>query len=142
MKCKKCRKTIPDGSKFCNHCGAPISAKKKLYRRPDGLYEKIMMIDGKRVAFRAQKEVDVFKKIREYENNRAIKEKHGELFSVVAEMWKSEHWETLPPSPPEPHFWVRLYFFGLNAEKWLKIYINSIFTDVLQQVQTVSNRIN
>ena len=98
MKCKKCRKTIPDGSKFCNHCGAPISAKKKLYRRPDGLYEKIMMIDGKRVAFRAQKEVDVFKKIREYENNRAIKEKHGELFSVVAEMWKSEHWEILSPT--------------------------------------------
>ena len=23
MKCKKCRKTIPDGSKYCNHCGAP-----------------------------------------------------------------------------------------------------------------------
>ena len=66
MKCKKCRKDIPDGSKFCNHCGAPVEARKKLYRRPDGLYEKIMIIDGKRVAFRAKKEAEVYKKIREY----------------------------------------------------------------------------
>ena len=97
MKCKKCRKEIPDGSRFCNHCGTPITEKKKLYRRPDGLYEKIMTIDGKRVAFRAKKEADVYKKIREYE----VKEEErsgGERFYDVAEMWDREHSETLAPS--------------------------------------------
>ena len=69
MKCKKCRKTIPDGSKFCNHCGTPTE-KKKLYRRPDGLYEKVITIDGKRVAFRAKKEKDVYLKIAAYEEKR------------------------------------------------------------------------
>ena len=81
MKCKKCRKEIPDGSKFCNHCGTPQTGRQKLYRRKDGLYEKIMTIDGKRVAFRAKKEADVFKKIREYEE----KKERGELFEDVAE---------------------------------------------------------
>ena len=98
MKCKKCRKEIPDGSKFCNHCGAPVEAKKKLYRRPDGLYEKIMIIDGKRVAFRAKKEAEVYKKIREYENAQAAKEEHGELFADIAKKWDAEHAETLSPT--------------------------------------------
>ena len=93
MKCKKCRKTIPDGSKFCNHCGTPTE-KKKLYRRPDGLYEKVLTIDGKRVAFRAKKEKDVFLKIAAYEEKR----EKGLTFSEVAEMWFDDHWETLSPT--------------------------------------------
>lgn len=93
MKCKKCRKTIPDGSKYCNHCGTPTE-KKKLYRRPDGLYEKVLTIDGKRVAFRAKKEKDVFLKIAAYEEKR----EKGLTFSEVAEMWFDDHWETLSPT--------------------------------------------
>lgn len=92
MKCKRCHKLIPDGSKFCNHCGQPIQ--KKLYRRPDGLYEKVMTIDGKRIAFRAKKESDVYKKIREYEQKKA----DGPKFTEVAEMWYDDHWETLSPT--------------------------------------------
>lgn len=95
MKCPKCRKLIPDGSKFCNHCGTPVGAKKKLYRRPDGLYEKVLTIGGRRVAFRAKKEADVYKKIREYESDRAFHESHGELFTEIADLWESEHRETL-----------------------------------------------
>ena len=91
MKCKKCRKLIPDGSKFCNHCGTPQTGKQKLYRRKDGLYEKIMLIDGKRVAFRAKKEADVFKKIREYEAKKEL----GPLFEDVAELWDDEHRDTI-----------------------------------------------
>ena len=30
MNCPSCGKTIPDESKFCNHCGNPISASKAL----------------------------------------------------------------------------------------------------------------
>lgn len=52
---QKCRKQIPDGSKFCNHCGAPQIIK-KLYRRPDGLYEKSMTVNGRRKVFRGKTE--------------------------------------------------------------------------------------
>lgn len=108
MKCKKCRKLIPDGSKFCNHCGTPIEAKKKLYRRPDGLYEKIMLIGGKRVAFRAKKEADVFKKIREYES----REEQGPLFEEIADRWESEHRQTLAPTS-----WNQCYSFPFREIK-------------------------
>lgn len=93
MKCVKCKKTIPDKSKFCNHCGAK-QKKEKFYRRKDGLYEKIMNIDGKRVAFRSKTEEGVFQKIREYDE----RQKTGVLFSEVADLWYDENWETLSPT--------------------------------------------
>ncbi len=108
MKCKKCRKTVPDGSKFCNHCGTPLTGKQKLYRRKDGLYEKIMMIDGKRVAFRAKKEADVFKKIRDYE----AKKEQGPLFEEVAEQWDDEHRETISATS-----WTQCYSFPFKEIK-------------------------
>ena len=78
MKCKKCRKTIPDGSKFCNHCGTPTE-KKKLYRRPDGLYEKSMTINGKRKMFRGKTEKEVYQKIAAFSEEA----EHGALFSAL-----------------------------------------------------------
>lgn len=93
MKCVKCKKAIPDKSKFCNHCGAK-QKKEKFYRRKDGLYEKIMNIDGKRVAFRSKTEEGVFQKIREYDE----RQKTGALFSEVADLWYDENWETLSPT--------------------------------------------
>ena len=53
--------------------------------------------------------------------------------------------EAIPPSPPEPHFWVRLYFFGLNAEKWLKIWANYDLITIcsrFKQCQAESAKIN
>ncbi|RGX53598.1 hypothetical protein DWV16_16680 [Anaerotruncus sp. AF02-27] len=89
MKCKKCRKTIPDDAKFCCYCGAPIQ--KKMYRRPDGLYEKIVTIDGKRIAFRGKTEKEVERKMVEFQG---VKER-GPLFKDVAEDWEREHFPTL-----------------------------------------------
>ena len=109
MKCKKCRKTIPDGSKFCNYCGAPVTANKKLYRRKDGLYEKVLIIDGKRVYFRARKESDVYKKIREYEATKAHQKEHGELFSTIAAEWENEKREQIAVSS-----WNQSYSFPYN----------------------------
>lgn len=93
MKCVKCKKKIPEKSKFCNFCGAK-QKKEKFYRRKDGLYEKIMMIDGKRVAFRSKTEEGVFEKIRNYEERQST----GPMFVEVAEAWYDEHWETLSPT--------------------------------------------
>ena len=74
-------------------CGAPAkkNPKKKMYQRPDGLFEKVMTIDGKRVAFRAKTEKEVERKILAYQE----KKESGPLFSEVADQWKEEHFPAL-----------------------------------------------
>lgn len=93
MKCKKCRKEIPDGSKFCNHCGAK-QEKQKMYRRPDGLYEKSLTINGKRKVFRGKTEREINQKIANFKEDIAT----GPLFKDVAENWETEHFPTLSPT--------------------------------------------
>ncbi len=93
MRCIKCKKKIPDKSKFCNYCGVK-QERQQLYRRSDGLFEKIMKINGKRVAFRAKTEDGVFEKILNYQD----KQEKGLTFEEAAEMWYDEHWETLSPT--------------------------------------------
>ena len=65
--------------------------KKKMYRRPDGLYEKIITVHGKRKAFRGRTEKEVFQKILEYQGET----ERGRLFSAVAEEWKADHWGSI-----------------------------------------------
>lgn len=93
MKCKKCRKLIPDGSKFCNHCGAPQIVK-KLYRRPDGLYEKSITVDGRRKVFRGKTEKEVFRKIADYDFHQTT----GPLFSDLVDDWEENYCSTLAAS--------------------------------------------
>ena len=59
--CKKCKKEIPDGALYCQWCGAAQkkNPKKKMYQRPDGLFEQSKVIDGKRVVFRGKTEKEV-----------------------------------------------------------------------------------
>ena len=94
MKCKKCRKVIPDDSKFCCYCGTSQAAKPKMYRRPDGLYEKVVTIGGRRVYFRGKTEKEVERKMLEYNEQRET----GEPFRAVAEEWKEEHFPKLSPN--------------------------------------------
>lgn len=94
--CIKCKKKIPRGSKFCNHCGTKQKAG-RLYQRPDGLFEKVITIDGKRVAFRAKTEAAVFDKILNYQAEQKNLEQ-GLQFCEVAEMWHDDHWESLSPT--------------------------------------------
>lgn len=96
MKCKKCKKDIPDYSVFCLWCGAAQKKdrKKKMYQRPDGLFEKIIVLNGKRVPFRGKTESEVYKKIAAYEE----KQEAGRTFREVAEEWWEIHSETLSPN--------------------------------------------
>lgn len=93
MKCKKCKKEIPAESVYCMWCGIAQKRdkKKSMYQRPDGLFEKSMQLDGKRVTFRGKTEKDVIQKVAEYQG---AKEK-GVLFSTLAEEWKAEAWDRI-----------------------------------------------
>lgn len=85
MKCVRCKKIIPKGSKYCNHCGFK-QVNQKLYRRDDGLYEKKITINGKRKYFRGKTEKEVFDKIANYSVTLEEKSK-GIPFEEVAEEW-------------------------------------------------------
>lgn len=93
MKCKRCRKEIPDESKFCNWCGAP-QEQGRMYRRPDGLYEKILTINGKRVSFRGKTEKDVLVKMVKYKG----KIEEGPLFADSAKQWYEKVSKELSPN--------------------------------------------
>ena len=56
---------------------------KKMYKRPDGLFEKILVLNGKRVAFRAHSEREVMQKIAAYKE----REEAGAIFDDVAAEW-------------------------------------------------------
>lgn len=62
-------------------------AKQKMYKRPDGLYEKGMTINGKRVRFRGKSEREVLQKIAQYEE----RQEKGLTFFEVAETWRNEY---------------------------------------------------
>ena len=116
MKCIKCKKNIPEKSKFCNYCGTK-QEKQHFYRRKDGLYEKILNINGKRVAFRAKTEDGVYQKIMNYQE----KEERGLTFEEAAELWYDEHWETLSPTTQQgyqfPFDEIKDYFKGEYIKK-------------------------
>ena len=58
-------------------------AKKKMYQRPDGLYEKKLIINGKRRVFRGKTEKEVYQKIANFSE----KEEKGKTFNEVADEW-------------------------------------------------------
>lgn len=58
-------------------------ARKTMYQRPDGLFEKKITINGKRVAFRAHSEREVMQKIAAYKE----REEAGAIFDDVAAEW-------------------------------------------------------
>ena len=69
-------------------------ARKKFYQRPDGLYEAIRIIDGKRKAFRGHTQAEVERKMREYKQ--AVED--GRMWEVVIDEWQEKHFPTLAPN--------------------------------------------
>lgn len=68
--------------------------KAKYYQRPDGLYEAIRIVNGKRKAFRGHTPAEVEQKMIAY---RAEMER-GRLFKAVAEEWEAQHFPSLAPN--------------------------------------------
>ena len=64
-------------------------ARQKMYRRPDGLFEKKLTIGGKRVAFRAKTEREIMQKIAAFQQ----REENGVTFAEAAAEW----WEYKEP---------------------------------------------
>lgn len=89
MKCRKCKKEIPDGSKFCNFCGIKQSAEK---RRADGRIEKRITIDGKQKSFYGKSEKEVLQKIAKYSKENDNKKKKP--FRYYAEQLEKS-WDSL-----------------------------------------------
>lgn len=86
--CKKCKKEIPDGALYCPWCGAAQkrNPKKKMYQRPDGLFQAIKVIDGKRVYFYGRTEKEVTDKMVAY----TARQEAGPPFADTAADWREE----------------------------------------------------
>jgi integrase len=92
ISCRKCKKPIPDNSKFCNHCG--ISQIQKRGRRADGRVEKRITIDGKQKSFYGKTESEVLRKIAAYQIE-SEQAKQSRPFSIVADEWREKHFQNL-----------------------------------------------
>lgn len=66
----------------------------KYYKRPNGLYEAIRMINGKRVAFRGRSGKEIEQKMIAYKNEAS----KGPLFEKAAEDWWGEFIEIAAPN--------------------------------------------
>ena len=64
-----------------------MAKKSKYHQRPDGLYESIRTINGKRVAFRGKTCKEVDRKILEYQ----VEAAKGRKFPVIADEWERGH---------------------------------------------------
>jgi integrase len=84
MKCKKCRKTIPDDSRFCCYCGS-AAKDNEFTKRADGRYVKKIVIDGKTKYFYGKTKKEINQKIAAYNP-----EDDGVKFSQVADEWEIE----------------------------------------------------
>lgn len=71
-----------------------MAKKAKYYQRPDGLYEAIRIIDGKRKAFRGHTPKEVEQKMIAYQGEA----EKGRSFSTVADEWEAVHFPTLAPN--------------------------------------------
>lgn len=84
-----------------------MAKKEKYYRRPDGLFEAIRTIKGKRVAFRGKTCREVDRKILEYQEQRA----KGRKFPEIADAWEREHEKEISESSR------RVYGFSVRRLK-------------------------
>lgn len=109
------------------------------YRRKDGLYEAIRVIDGKRVAFRGKTQAAVEKKMREYKNRAET----GPKFEEVADLWWSQHeptlaWNTIKSYKPA-YERASAWFGGEYVQRITAADIQDYITDFAKQMRSQKN---
>ena len=93
MICKKCKKELQDDWVCCPWCGLKCKKDgKKMYQRSDGLYEKMLVINGKRKVFRAKTEKEVMQKIAAFKGEAEVKKTR--LFREYADDLEAS-WDSL-----------------------------------------------
>ena len=92
MKCIKCKKEIPENSKFCNHCGAKQHRQSK--KRKDGRFEKKITINGKRKSFYAKSQKELNQKILNYKEELKNEKENIPMIKVVEE-WENYKYPSL-----------------------------------------------
>ena len=95
-------------------------AKKKpnLYQRPDGLYEKGVTINGKRIRFRGHSEKEILQKIAAYKE----KEDNGPLFKDVAEQWHIQYEKEVEYNT----YYKSLVYYNRAVDHFGDMYIKNI----------------
>ena len=63
-------------------------------RRKDGLWQEVLIINGKKKYFYGKTKADVLHKLQQYRE----KQERGELFSSIAEEWREQHYNNIVPS--------------------------------------------
>lgn len=108
MQCRKCRKEIPDGSKFCLFCGAKqVHEKRKALKRANGT-GTVYKLQGRRkrpwVAAKRKVVIGYYEtKTAATEalnrlTGRSLDERYNMTFADVFEVWKLEHYKELTKS--------------------------------------------
>ncbi len=105
MQCRKCKKEIPDGSKFCLFCGTNQAAeKRKALKRPNGT-GTIYKLQGRRkrpwVAAKGKVVIGYYERktdaveALERLSGKPLSERYNMTFADVFEAWKEEHYKEI-----------------------------------------------
>lgn len=108
MQCKKCDRDLPDGSAFCNWCGAKQAAqeKRKALKRANGT-GTVYKLQGRRkrpwVAARNRVIIGYYStKTAALEalgrlSGKTVTDRYNMTFAEVFEAWKAEHYKEIGP---------------------------------------------
>lgn len=142
MICKKCRKEIPEGSKFCNHCGAKQAHEsRKALKRANGTGTVYKLQGRRKRPWVAAKNKTI---IGYYEtktaaldalsrlSGRDITERYNMAFKDVFEEWKVEHYREIKKSAQDQYDISFNVFEPLHNKKFRSLR-TSDFQDIIDQ---------
>lgn len=131
MKCRKCKKEIPEESKFCLHCGAKQAVeKRKALKRPNGT-GTVYKLQGRRkrpwvaaknkviIGYYETKTaaLDALNRL----TGRSLDDRYNMTFAEVFEAWKEEHYKTIGPKGIKSYDRAYDVFEPLHTKKFREL---------------------